>query len=198
MRIVSIVEATTVNAVAKITLEFFRTARELPPGGPNATNVEGSLITFERVSQQPSPSEFVLATRAAELEIDLIPERKRFDLHVISVLQRVVEERRPDIVITNSIKSHFVMWRSGLWEKYPWVAYHHGYTTTDAKMRLYNRFDRWSLRNADLVITVCEAFARELSRAGRIPPGKIRVQHNSIRPSGSPNPAEVQAVRERF
>lgn len=192
MRIVSIVEAATLNAVAKVTLEFFRTAREMP----DMAAVQGSVITFNRDSDNPeSPSEFVLASQAAGLEVDVIPERRRFDLSVIPALKKIIEQRQPDVVITNSVKSHFLMWRSRLWKKYPWVAYHHGYTATDQKMRLYNRFDRWSLPKAQLVMTVCEAFAQELHVVARVPREKIRVQHNAIRPAPKPDPATVQAQR---
>lgn len=199
MRIVSIVEATTLNAVARITLEFFRTARELADANDGTPAVQGSVITFERDSgKTESPNEFVLATRAAGIEVDLIPERRRFDLSVIPALKKLIEERQPDVVITHSVKSHFLMWRSHLWKKYPWVAFHHGYTTTDQKMRLYNRFDRWSLPKAQLVMTVCDAFAQELSVVARVPRERIRVQHNSIRMTATPDPAVVKEERERL
>ncbi|MGZ8847909.1 MAG: glycosyltransferase, partial [Pyrinomonadaceae bacterium] len=199
MRIVSIVEATTLNAVARITLEFFRTARELTDANAGTPAVEGSVITFDRDSDQTeSPNKFVLATRAAGIEIDVIPERRRFDLSVIPALKRIIEQRQPDVVITHSVKSHFLMWRSRLWKKYPWVAFHHGYTTTDQKMRLYNRFDRWSLPKAQLVITVCDAFAQELNVVARVPRDNIRVQHNPIRITAKPDPAAVQAQRKHL
>ena len=110
-----------------------------------------------------------LHTQAAGIEIDVIPERRRFDLSVIPALKEIIEQRQPDVVVTNSVKSHFLMWRSRLSKKYQWVAYHHGYTTTDQKMRLYNRFDRWSLPKAHLVLTVCDAFARELNAVAKVP-----------------------------
>src|SRR5882724_186419 len=199
MKIVSVVEATTMNAVAKIVLDFHRTAREIGEASGDLTRIEGSLITFDRGSDhQPGANEFVEATQAAGIEIDVIPERRRFDLAVVSALKEIVKQRQPDLVITHSVKSHFLMWRSRLWKQYPWIAFHHGYTTTDRKMRVYNRFDRWSLPKADLVITVCNAFALELGSVARVAPERIRVRHNSIRP-GSPSAAEdVRALRERL
>ena len=75
-----------------------------------------------------------------------------------------MEQRSPDVIVTHQVKSHFLMNISRLWQKYPWVAFNHGYTTTDRKMLLYNRLDRWSLPKADRVVTVCDAFARGLNR----------------------------------
>jgi glycosyltransferase involved in cell wall biosynthesis len=195
MRIVSVVEATTVNAVAKITLEFFRAAREITDANLNRPIIDGSIVTFARDS---SENEFIQAARAAGIQADAIPERGRFDLGVLPALKSIIEQRQPDIVITQSVKSHFLMWRSRLWKKIPWIAYHHGYTSTDSKMRLYNRFDRWSLPKSDLVMTVCEAFAHELAIANKVPRKKIRVQHNPIRPWPRSNPALVKALRERW
>lgn len=192
MKIASLVEATNVNAVAKVTLEFFRAAREItPPRGP----VSGTLMTFDRATGNQPANEFISAAGEAGIDVDVISERGPFDFSVIAALKRIVEQRQPDIVITNSIKSHFVMWRSKLWKEYPWIAYHHGYTNTDAKMRLYNRFDRWSLPRADLLVTVCQAFAQELAEVNRIPREHIRVQHNSIRPRALAAKSEADSVR---
>lgn len=195
MRIVSVVEATTVNAVAKITLEFFRTARELTENNLIDPVIDGSIITFDRDSAE---NEFIRSVRAAGIPVDVIPERRRFDLGVGPALKNIIEQGQPDIIITQSIKSHFLMWRSRVWKKIPWIAYHHGYTTTDSKMRLYNRFDRWSLPKADLVMTVCEAFAKELVSINKLSREKILVQHNPIRPGPKANPADVKELRARL
>jgi glycosyltransferase involved in cell wall biosynthesis len=61
------------------------------------------------------------------------------------------------------------------------VAFHHGYTSTDLKVEAYNQLDRWSLRAADRVITVCADFARQIASRG-VPPDRISVLHNSINP----------------
>ncbi len=182
LKIVSLVEATTVNAVAKIVLEFFRTSRELATTNPDVPSIQGSIITFDRDRTDASANEFIAAARETELEVDLIPEQRRFDLAVIPALRAAIEARQPDLVITNSVKSHFLFWRSRLSRKYPWVAFHHGYTTTDLKMRVYNRLDRWSLPKADRVVTVCHSFARELAKSTKIVEENIFVQHNAIRP----------------
>jgi glycosyltransferase involved in cell wall biosynthesis len=86
---------------------------------------------------------------------------------------------------------------SRLWRHYPWVAFHHGYTTTDRKVRAYNQLNRWSLPRADRVITVCQAFAQELTLSG-VKPERICVQHNSIRPQPPASEEEVKRLRTRL
>jgi glycosyltransferase involved in cell wall biosynthesis len=195
IKILSVIEATTMNAVAKGTLEFYRTARELTDAGE--VSIEGRVITFDR-SDQNEPNEFVRTFRAAGIEVDQIPERRRFDLGVIPALRKVVEVHQPDIVVTQSVKSHFLMWRSRLWRAVPWVAFHHGYTATDRKMQLYNRLDRWSLRKADRVLTVCHAFARELANTTGVPIEKISVHHNAIGPFRGANAADLESLKQRY
>jgi glycosyltransferase involved in cell wall biosynthesis len=86
---------------------------------------------------------------------------------------------------------------SRLGQKYPWVAFNHGYTTTDRKMLLYNRLDRWSLRKADRVVSVCDAFKQKLVKMG-VPRERIHVQHNSIRPEAAVNVEEMRALQRRL
>src|SRR5438874_7435816 len=164
LRLISLVEATTMNAVARIVLEFLRTARELK----GEVTVDGSVVTFARGAVQNNPNEFVRTFLDAGIEVVTIPERHRFDVGVIAGLSVLFDDfEQPDIIVSHSVKSHFLVWRSRLWKKYPWVAFHHGYTTTDLKMLAYNRLDRLSLPKADRVATVCQAFRSEERRVGK-------------------------------
>ena len=194
LRILALVEATTVNAVARNMFEFHRAATETAQQPASSPVIELSLVTFDRAN---TSAEFVSAARDAGIEIDVIPERGRFDRSVIGALRKVVEQRSPDVIVTHQVKSHFLMKISGLWNKYPWVAFNHGYTATDRKMLLYNQLDRWSLPRADGVVTVCEAFARQLVKMG-LPRARIHVQHNSIRPEPAVSLREMYAFRRNL
>jgi glycosyltransferase involved in cell wall biosynthesis len=94
------------------------------------------------------------------------------------------------------IKSHFLIKLAGLGKKYPWIAYHHGYTATDLKMRAYNQLNRWSLPSATRVNTVCHEFANQLTRAG-VRRDRIVVSHNSVVAPRPVSNDERQALRER-
>jgi glycosyltransferase involved in cell wall biosynthesis len=195
IKLLTLVEATIVNAVAKTVLEFYRTARDLSADFPV---IEACIVTFDRQGDGARPNDFVIAARELGLDVEVIPERRRFDLRVIPALRGIVEARRSDLIITNSVKSHFLIWRSRLWRKQPWVAFHHGYTDTDRKMRLYNRLDRWSLPHADRLVTVCHAFAQELSGSTGVPMEKISVQHNAIRRQPPASSDVIETLRKRL
>jgi glycosyltransferase involved in cell wall biosynthesis len=209
IKLLAVMEPKTVTGAAKNMLDFCRFARDLKGTLPGEVTVETSILTFERgrgaQSLQrgdeenaqgliESPNEFVTAARELGLEVDIIPERFRFDLRVIPGLRASIERRAPDLVLTHHVKSHFLMKLSRLWQKYPWVAFHHGYTKTHFREHLYNRMDRLSLPTARRVITVCQAFARELQSAG-VPPERISVQHNSISLEQAASQDEVRALK---
>jgi glycosyltransferase involved in cell wall biosynthesis len=216
IKLLAVMEPKTVTGAAKNMLDFCRFARDLKDRSPDFITIETSIVTFERgdrnvkrdsqISQSgdeesatlsaESPNEFVKAARELGLAVDIIPERFRFDLRVIPGLRESVERRSPDIVLTHHVKSHFLMKWSRLWQKYPWVAFHHGYTKTHLREHLYNRMDRLSLPTARRVVTVCQAFARELERAG-VPPARISVQHNSIERGQMASAEEAQALKVR-
>jgi sugar transferase (PEP-CTERM/EpsH1 system associated) len=193
IKILALVEARNLNAVAKNMLDFYHAAGELYSSTPGIPGVELSLVTFDREADQPN--EFVQTARAQGLDVTVINERRRFDFSVIRALRTTVTEQSPDIVLTHSVKSHFVVWRSSVWKRVPWVAFHHGYTATDRKMLLFNRLDRWSLPHATRVVTVCGPFAADLEKRSGVSREKITVRHNSIRRVPDPAPASVTRLR---
>jgi glycosyltransferase involved in cell wall biosynthesis len=103
------------------------------------------------------------------------------DRTVIERLRRMERELTPDVVQSHAVKSHFLVRASGLHKRLPWVAFHHGYTWPDLRMRLYNQIDRWSLLGALRVVTVSQPFRTELIERG-VSPERIEVIHNAIDP----------------
>jgi glycosyltransferase involved in cell wall biosynthesis len=175
VRIAAVMEATTVTGPAKNLIRFCCLARE-HPSAP-----ELSVVTFLRTSSSgPESNAFTEAARAIGLKVHVIPERSPVDALVCGRFGRVLRELSPDIVQTHGSKSHFFA-RMARPAAAKWLAYHHGYTDEDRKMRFYNRVGCWSMRAADRVVTVCKPFARELEASG-IERGRIRVLPNSIDP----------------
>ncbi|MCA1619133.1 MAG: glycosyltransferase [Acidobacteria bacterium] len=193
IRLLALMEATTVTGPAKLLIEFCGRARALADSEPGAPRVEASIVTFQR-GDPAAPNRFVEAARAAGVEVDVVSERFRFDPGVVAQLRRVFARRAPDIVETHMIKSHFLVRLAGLAPRRPWVAFHHGYTTTDMKMRLYNRINRLTLPSATRVATVCGAFARQLERAG-VKPERIFVRHSSVAAAARAGDDEALGLR---
>lgn len=175
MRVVALMEAYTVTGPAKNLLRFCRMVRE-----GVAKNCDITLATFVRAGANgaPASNRFIDEARVAGLRVDILTERGAYDLGIISQLRTLFRENAPDVIQTHSLKSHFLARMTRPSNAY-WLAFHHGYTTTDLKMRAYNQLDRWSLRAADRVVTVCEPFADDLRRLG-VKRNRIRVLPNAI------------------
>ncbi len=180
LKVMSVVEAATITGPAKNLLDFHASATP-----QDVCQVQLSFVTYHRsrtpIEPDTTPNEFVARSRAAGVSVDVIAERFPFDSRVITALRRVAARRAPHIIETHHVKSHFLLRLSGAWRRRGWIAWHHGYTQTDAKVKLYNNLDLWSLRAARRVITVSGAFAKELQAHG-VKPERIHVLHNSIMP----------------
>ena len=175
LRILALIEALSVTGPAKNLLGFGECVRAMRP-----CLAELTIATFRR-GATPGADRFLEAAYAARIPVDVIPERAPFDTQHLPRLRAIVRERAPDLIQTHNTKSHFLVRLSGLWRERPWVAFHHGYTTTDFKMRVYNQFDRWSLRTPRQVVAVSEAFVGGLVRMG-VPEGRIVVVHSAVNP----------------
>jgi glycosyltransferase involved in cell wall biosynthesis len=189
IRVLSIMEADFVTGPAKNLIEFAQRAREKKEGRPA---VELSVAGYRRGDD--AESAFVQAARRAGLTMDVIHESGRFDSSVVGQIKRIVAARNPDIVQTHNVKSHFFLRWSGVWHERAWLAFHHGYTAEDFKMRCYNAANRWSLRAARHVVTVCGPFVEQLVRQG-VRRESITVLHNSVQPYQTARPAAIHEAR---
>jgi glycosyltransferase involved in cell wall biosynthesis len=193
MRVLAMLEAASVTGSAKSVLEFAAEANKRHEGG---RAFEVSVLTFRR-GEESAENSLTSALRQAGAEVDIIRERRRFDTRILSQLRNAAEARRPDVIWSHSLKSHFLVRLAGLHRNHCWIAFHHGYTATDAKMKLYNQFDRWSLKAAARVMTVCQPFADELAGIG-VPRERIRVQHMPVRPPPPVPEEELRELRRRY
>ena len=177
VRVVAVLEGSTVSGPAKNLFEFCRVARTLSTG----TVVELTLVTFHRsLSLDCSRNtDLIEAAQRADIAVQRVPERFLFDVQVVSRLRRLVERLDPDLIQTHASKAHFLMRCSGLGRNRPWIAFHHGYTNTDFRSPIYNNLDRWSLQAPDRVVTVSLATKKQLLCRG-IPGQRITVVHNAV------------------
>lgn len=189
IHVIAWMEALSVTGPAKNLLEFARLARAAE------STIEITLVTYRRSSHPPS-DDFLQAAAAGGVPCEVIAESGPMDWRVPGRMRALVKRLDGDVLQTHNAKSHFLMRLSGLPRVLPWVAFHHGYTKPTRKQELYNQFDRWSLRKAKRVITVTEAFRRELERFG-VAAERIAVVHNSI-PADWTSGAEGTRLREEL
>jgi glycosyltransferase involved in cell wall biosynthesis len=191
VRILAMVEPHSLSGSAKAVVEF---AREAAREYPEVPKIDLSILTFERAQGE---SALRKVFRDLAIPVDVILERGRFDTNVISQLRAASEKRRAEVVWSNSVKSHFLVRYARLNQSMRWVAFHHGYTTTDLKMRIYNQLDGWSLPRADHVLTSAAAFVEELVQK-KVLRQKIHVQHMPVRPFTPVPEIKKKELRDRM
>ena len=188
IRVLSTIEADYVSGAAKNLVDFARRNQE-------EAQIAHAVLVYQRAGAPEN--RLISALRELGVPTFVVPESGRFDLSVIRTLRSAASEWRADIVETHNVKSHLLVRASGLWRRRKWIAFHHGFTAEDMKMRLYNLTTRWSLRAPHRVATVCGAFADQLTARG-VDGRRVVVQHNAIAPF-EPAPAEmVESARERI
>ena len=195
MRILALMEAASVTGPAKNLIGF---SRWLSTAEGAQTGLRLAVATFDRTGRAAEGNPFAQATRAAGIETHIIRERYRFDPGVIPQLRQIASQANPDIVQTHNGKSHLLIKSlPDLRAHRPWFAFQHGYQHTNLRLRLYNQFDRLSLRSADRVVSVCQAFAPRLIDYG-VKPERIRILHNAAVPTPSHPQAERAQLRTQL
>lgn len=156
------------------------------------TGLRVAIATFSR---EGGSEGFSSAARAAGIETYVLRERRRFDLGVLAQLRKIVADVNPDIIQTHNGKSHLLIKSlPALRARRTWFAFQHGYQDTDFRLRAYNQVDRLTLRSANRVVSVCQAFAPRLVEYG-VDPGRIRILHNAAVPVAPSSAAERAQLR---
>jgi len=196
IRVLAIMEASSVTGPAKNLIRFCQWTRT-PEAQRTGANLAITIATFCRdPDADGSRNAFVQAARSEGIDVQVIREGFAFDRRVFPRLRNVLEIVQPNVVQTHNVKSGFIYSRIRSHLGVPWIAFQHGYTAPDLKMRVYNQLDRITLRSADRVVTVCQAFAPALQAYG-VRSERIRILHNSIQaPAPVPENATIQLRRE--
>jgi glycosyltransferase involved in cell wall biosynthesis len=187
LRLLAIIEATSITGPAKNLLEFARLGKD--------AGVDTSIATFTRGQ---TDNLFIRTAREAGIAVEVILENGPFDRSAMRTLASAADRLHPDIIQTHAVKSHFLARLAGLPRLAPWVAFHHGYTWPTRRAQAYNQLDRWSLRAARKVLTVSAPFRDELVSHG-VRRERIEIVHNAIRSdwgSRGNAPAETMALRD--
>jgi glycosyltransferase involved in cell wall biosynthesis len=185
-RLLAIIEARVITGPARNLLEF------VPFG--LADGLETTIVTFLR---NEVGNVFTDNLRRLSIPFLSVSESGPFDFSTVQKLRDLVLKFEPTLIQTHAVKSHFLLRLSKIPKSVPWVAFHHGYTSTSPQARLYNQLDRWSLNSAARIITVSNASLGQL-RAKGVDAGKVSVVHNAVPPDygvGTIDSSQIEALR---
>ncbi len=185
------IESATVTGPSRNVIDYGRMMSQAEGDLPA---VEVTIVTYQRGTE---PSALAQAAQQAGVAVKTVAERRRWDMKVFPQLKQLIAASNPDILETRNVKSHFLVRMLGLEKRYPWVAWNHGYTKTSKLDRMYTQLDRWSLRGAYRVVTVCQPFADRIVELG-IRRERITILHNAVKPFVAPPASDVDRVRREL
>lgn len=191
VRLLAVVEAESVTGPLRNLIELSQACSD--------ADLRLDIAVFERAVAERRgnlPIEKLVSTLTTRgIPVHRLQERFRYDISAIKQLRELIARLKPDIVESHAVKSHLLIRLSKIWQARAWIAFHHGYTATDAKTRAFNDIDRWSIRAATEVITVCESFRCQLLKRG-VDGRRISVVHNAIDSSRcETSPARIDELR---
>lgn len=136
-----------------------------------------TVVLFHRSGRVASPYPALLGQ--AGIPYRILEERGPTDLRLVGSLRRALDELGADILETHGYKPTtlaYLLRRSGC--RLPWLAFFHGATAENAKIRLYQWLDRRLMRTADHIVVMSAAQGDAYRRLG--PP--VSVLYNAVIP----------------
>jgi len=125
------------------------------------------LVCITRREQDVGALQREIRTRG--IAFDALVEAHAFDPGPLKQVRRIIEHWKPDILESHGYKTvayarALTLVEPGL----PWVAFYHGRTSTDWKVRLYHFFERWAVGAASAIAPVAEGVEDHFRRRDRI------------------------------
>ena len=156
---------------------------------------EPILIGFTVGKKETTP--FIEEASKRKIKVLSVRHRFRYDPAPIVQFSSLLREHKPDTIETHGHKANFIAFALKKLIDKPWIAYVHGWTDEDWKIRVYNRLDKFLLKFPDRVVAVSKELASKLNPLG-IPERKIKVIYNAVYEKGMPEGNPPLEVRKEF
>lgn len=134
-----------------------------------------SVAIFQR---SPRPTPLIDAAREMRVPSYIIPDRFPGDPGTAVALARLAFGLAPQIFQTHGYKANVLAGLIAPLVRRPWVAFVHGETHENLRVRAYYALERRALRRADRVVVMSSHMAADLAARG-VRAGALRVIHNA-------------------
>ena len=167
LRVAAIMDTSILSGPGRQLTEVARALKE--------TGVDLTVLTFQRQGRAASPFPDHLARAGVACEV--LPESGATDISVLSRLRDAIDRLDPHIVQTHSYKpAALVAALQLMGRRRPWIAFFHGVTHEDRKVRVYNWLDRRLVARADRVVVMSREQLAGFSHLG----SRVRLVHNAV------------------
>jgi glycosyltransferase involved in cell wall biosynthesis len=142
---------------------------------PRGSRFTTTLAIFQR-SRSATP--FVEAATRLGVPTRVLPDRFPGDPRTALAMSALARRPEVDILETHGYKPNVLACLLAVVVRKPWIAYLHGETWENAKVRAYFALERLAVRWATRVVVMSHDMARR-AVAGGIPSAKVEVVHNA-------------------
>lgn len=125
------------------------------------------------------PSLFNSAAKAAGVDLIEMKQASKLDVRPLRLLKKIAADQKINIVQSHSFKAHLAAAWISRELKIPWLAFAHGWTAENRRVRLYNSLERRLLRRANKICVVSNTLKSEYLRQG-ISESSIEVMTNAV------------------
>jgi glycosyltransferase involved in cell wall biosynthesis len=166
-----LIAADIVSGPGKGLLQYLGYRREL--------NFDVTLCNFAAQWTKAASDDFVDEVKQAGLSMLFIKQNLPLDPLMVVRAIRIQRKCHTNIVQTHGYKPNVIGFFLKMILGMPWLAFAHGYTDDNPKIRVYNRIDQFLLQYANKVVAVSQATKCFLTGKG-VPASKIVVIRNAI------------------
>jgi glycosyltransferase involved in cell wall biosynthesis len=136
------------------------------------------VFLFDRPGRRPP---YLAHLEALGVPFTQVLDRGRFDAAAASALAAALAAWQPDVVQTHSYKmTAFAALARTRGARWPWIAFYHGSTTEDLKVRLYHWLDRHLMSRADRIVVMSESQRASFGARRR---REVQVLYNAVIPT---------------
>jgi glycosyltransferase involved in cell wall biosynthesis len=127
------------------------------------TRFDYLLCAFQHAS--PGSSEFIDACRERGYNLTIVEQRGIRDIAFISRVAASFYSSGCNLLQTHGYKGHVIGYLLRKRLRVPWIAFSHGWTHENIKVRAYNAMGRWCMMRADAIVAVSKPLADEITYA---------------------------------
>lgn len=165
--------------------QLLRLLPELPAAG-----IQPELICVARNDDETVELEARLSK--AGIGCEVLRESGTLDRRPWKEIERIVTEQKPDIVETHGYKPNVMASLMLRRAKVPWVAFYHGRTSTNLRVRMYHQLDRFAMSRATKIVTVSEGVRSHFRPSDR---ARVEVIENAVPSEKEPTVRREDARR---
>ena len=120
----------------------------------NAPNEKFDYVLCNFKYRKPTNTEFIDEAVRRGYKLTLLTQRFRFDPAPVFEVSKLITVSKITHIQTHGYKGHAIAFLLSRFKKIPWIAFTHGWTSEDLKVKIYQFVERRLVKYADVAVCV--------------------------------------------